>query len=89
MHSEGPQNCYEFWGRRNRRNVVVAWPLVPGHVDVMAIATWASGGMVYTQDLKSCGLMPVWVRVPPRLPMKLPQGRLFCLLTFLDTLPSF
>lgn len=35
----------------------------------------ASGGMVYTADLKSAALTGLRVRIPPRLPFPVPRGQ--------------
>ena len=37
---------------------------------ILVLTTRASGGMVYTADLKSVPLTRLWVRVPPRPPTK-------------------
>ena len=48
-------------------NLALASKLCPG------------GGMVYAQHLKCCGLMTMWVRVPPRAQKNSPKG---CFLFF-------
>lgn len=47
---------------------------------IITLRRRASGGMVYTKDLKSFPLKRLWVRVPPRPPNKRPSNDLaFCL----------
>ena len=43
-------------------------------VRAFLVDIWPSGGMVDTRDLKSLARMGVWVRLPPRLQLRLIEG---------------